>query len=112
MYTISYRNTGNGAATDVVIRDTLSPSLIYVSSSGSSTYDQDDHVVIWDINILNANMSSSGSVELRTRTQVPLLNGIVIGNTAKLNCYEGFSMTSSVNVSVEASPELYIAKSA
>ncbi|MCD6446878.1 MAG: DUF11 domain-containing protein, partial [Candidatus Marinimicrobia bacterium] len=111
LYTISYSNTGNGAATGVMITDTLSEHIIYVSSNGSSVYDSDHHTVIWNIGDVIANMSEAESLELKVRTSVPLNDGTVIINSAEIKCNEGFSKISSVNSTVNAEAVLLLSKS-
>jgi uncharacterized repeat protein (TIGR01451 family) len=110
-YRISYKNTGNGAATGVMITDTLSEHIIYVSSNGSSVYDSDHHTVIWNVGDMIANMSEAESLELKVRTSVPLNDGTVIINSAEIKCNEGFSKISSVNSTVNAEAVLLLSKS-
>ncbi len=48
-YTIPYRNYGSVDALDVVIIDTISSGLSYVSSTGSGTFDASSNTVTWNI---------------------------------------------------------------
>ena len=110
-YRISYLNTGNGEATNVIITDSLSSHVTYVSSSQAARYDAEHHVVTWEINDLEANMSLEGFVDLIVRTLMPLDNGSVIVNMASIDCYEGFSERSTVNTDVSSAPLLQLNKS-
>ena len=110
-YTITYRNSGNGTATEVMILDTLSGDIEYVSSTGSSAYDPAESVVSWYIGTLSANMASSDSVELVVRLKTPLTNGKVITNSASIFCEEGVTESASVDVTVASAPVLSIGKS-
>jgi len=105
-YTITYQNLGNGAATNVIITDTLSENVDYVSSTGSSFYDSQTRIATWNIGNLTANMSSSQSVELMVRIRSPLDNGTVITNSATITCDEGTTEQASVNTTVASAPEL------
>ncbi|MCK9483090.1 MAG: OmpA family protein [Candidatus Marinimicrobia bacterium] len=107
-YNIAFQNSGDGSASDVIITDTLSANVDYVSSSGSSAYDSQTRIVTWDIGTLTANMTTSQSVELTVQVKSPLNNGTVITNTAEIACSEGFSAKSVVSTTVESAPVLTI----
>ena len=111
-YSISYRNIGNGRATEMVIRDTLSQNVAYVSSTGNSHYDSDHHVVTWEYDELVSNMGQSLRVGLVVRTQMPLKNNFVIANTASIECFEGIKARATVNTTVHSKPVLTLNKTA
>jgi len=110
-YSIRYRNTGNGAARNVIIRDTLSADVEYVSSGGNASYDTDTRVVSWYIAELPANMPALQTQALRIRVLSPLQNGTVIENKVKISSREGFYAAASIAVTVESAPLLSLTKS-
>lgn len=110
-YTLSYLNNGNGSAGNVMIRDTLSADVEYVSGGEIAAYDSLNHVVSWNIGSLPANMNSAGTRELLVRVKAPLPNGKIINNKATLSCDEGFSVNASETFTVISTPVLTLTKS-
>lgn len=111
-YLIEYRNSGNGVARNVTIRDTLSAELEFVSADGSVSYEALNRVVHWNIGSLPANMAATETQLLRVRVQSPLPNGTLIDNTAHIESREGFSAVASAHVTVESAAQLSLIKSA
>jgi uncharacterized repeat protein (TIGR01451 family) len=70
-YTIDYRNYGSLDAKDVVITDTLHKDFIYVSSTGSGSYDNASHTVSWKIGTLPGFKTATGVTP--TKGQVKLV---------------------------------------
>ncbi len=110
-YHLIYMNTGSGRATDVTVRDTLPNEVSYVSSNGSSLYYEDLHLVEWELGEVSESMTAAEDLILTVRSNMPLSNGHVIANTAEITCNEGFTETSSVNVTVSSAPALILNKS-
>ena len=82
-YTISYDNSGNTSDVhNVVITDTLSPHVSYVSSVGG-TYNAGAHEVVWNIGYLTTTLpAAKGAVTLTVRVSLTADSSIV--NTATL----------------------------
>ena len=110
LYSIAYRNIGNGSASQTILRDTLASTLEYLSSDGSSSYNSETHVVSWELGQLPSQMSASEMVHLRVKTKIPLENGTVIHNSISMSCYEGFDAHASADVNVTSSADLYLDK--
>jgi uncharacterized repeat protein (TIGR01451 family) len=102
-YTLSYSNTGNSNATNVVITDTVPAGTTFVSATGGGT--QAGGVVTWNIGGLAS--GGSGLVQVVVSINTPVANGTVITNsTYGIDCTEtapvsgaaaGTTVTSSVN---------------
>ncbi|HSN77670.1 MAG TPA: hypothetical protein VL334_21560 [Anaerolineae bacterium] len=78
VYTLSYRNDGNVAATGVTIVDTLDADVTYVSCSDTCTYDAGAHTVTWSIGELAVGGSGTRTVTVNVNTTAA--TGAVIGN--------------------------------
>ncbi|MDD3966225.1 MAG: OmpA family protein [Candidatus Neomarinimicrobiota bacterium] len=111
-YGIAYRNTGNGLARDVIIRDTLSADVQYVAASGNVSYDPGTGVVSWQIGTLPENMAAAQSQSLQVRVRSPLPNGTLIENRAVMSSREGFSAAGAVTATVASTPVLSLTKTA
>jgi uncharacterized repeat protein (TIGR01451 family) len=75
-FTIQVTNSGSGAATNVIVRDTLDAGLAYVASSPTATTAAygDTRILSWSIGTLTAGTSSSLTVTTTTRTEGVLYN--------------------------------------
>ncbi|MDI9569429.1 MAG: carboxypeptidase regulatory-like domain-containing protein [Pseudomonadota bacterium] len=113
-YTINYNNTGNMAATGVVIVDTIPEDTTYVANSASNggVYDPQAKTVTWNIASLAANTSDSVSFKVTVKT--PLADGTKITNAAysiqstQTAQVKGQSKESTV----ESKPEFQLTKTA
>jgi uncharacterized repeat protein (TIGR01451 family) len=70
-YTIDYRNYGSIDAKEVVVTDTLHKDFIYVSSTGSGSYENASHTVSWHIGTLPGFKTATGITP--TKGQVKLV---------------------------------------
>lgn len=77
-YTLTYKNSGNQAATGVKITDLLPDNTSFVQASDGGTLS--GGVVSWSIGTVAAD--SSGSVTLVVKVNSPLASGTVISNHA------------------------------
>jgi uncharacterized repeat protein (TIGR01451 family) len=98
-YTITYENSGNMAATDVTIRDTLSGYLNYISSSDGGLFAPDSRsggLVSWSLGDVPA--GSSGTVSIQTKVKISseypagdpgtIADGAVISNNVIISSNE------------------------
>ncbi|WP_461131749.1 SdrD B-like domain-containing protein, partial [Spirosoma aerophilum] len=75
-FTIQVNNSGSGAATNVIVRDTLDVGLAYVSSSPTATtaaYGA-TRILSWNIGTITAGASTSLTVTTTTRAEGVLYN--------------------------------------
>jgi uncharacterized repeat protein (TIGR01451 family) len=113
IYTLTYENSGDGVATDVVITDTIPEDTTFVSSNPN--YDgvnQDSYT--WDIG--NVAAHSGGSITITVTVDPGTPDGTLLRNTATMdyddangNPYD--QMTDHADVTVTA-PEMIFSKSA
>jgi len=76
-YSLSFSNTGNAAATGVVITDVVPANTTFVSATGGGMLGTGG-VVSWSIGTLAA--GATGSVQMVVRVASPLPNGTLISN--------------------------------
>ncbi len=103
-YTLSYSNTGDTAATGVVVSDTVPANTTFVSATGGGTLASG--VVSWTIGTLNA--AASGSVQMVVRVASPLANGTLITNgTYSIRCNETPAVAgAAISTTVGSAPVL------
>ena len=108
-YTLSYQNTGNAAATNVVVSDTVPANTTFVSATGGGSPDPST-VVHWNLGTLAA--GASGMVQMVVRVASPLPNGTPITNGAYgiASSETGVVSGPSVTTTVMSSPLLSISK--
>lgn len=116
-YTINFKNIGDADCTNVQVRDTLKPVMMYVSESHSSnvtsgTYNLNDHEVRWDAGTLSPNEEGWAKVKGKVKTlTVQDACSETFVNYADINSSEyGNSWTSSqppvsVTVTKDCSPK-------
>ena len=112
-YTIYYRNTGNMAAGNVVIRDTIptDPSVTYVSATGGGTLA--GGVVTWTIASAPAAMAQEAFVEFTVTVKDGTANGTKIQNTVYSIQSDQTALTAGqtgVETTVVSQPILNISK--
>ncbi|MCF7824634.1 MAG: DUF11 domain-containing protein [Candidatus Marinimicrobia bacterium] len=108
-YVFSFSNEGNGIATGVEIKDTLSTHLSFIRGSGNTSYDPVTRTVTWAIGQLNPD--SSASVLLQTKISKPMAPGSSISNSATISCNEGV-LAGTTGSTIVHSPLLDVALSA
>ena len=119
-YTIHFRNSGNVAATDVVITDSLSRHLIFASASGNGVFTAGppgSGTVTWNIGTLDA--GSFGAVTITARVKTPadyaegdpetITVGTEVPNTALIAAQEA-SAEALVTTTVSEGPNLVLTK--
>ena len=107
VYTIGYANTGNAAASGVVISDPLPSRTTFISATGGGT--NTNGTVTWNIGTVNA--GASGSVTLTVVLDATFPGGTtIVNNTATLSATGVSSLAGSTSTSVSASQKLSITK--
>ncbi|MCR4407841.1 MAG: PKD domain-containing protein [Anaerolineae bacterium] len=107
-YTLTYTNTGQSLANDVVLSDHLPPytTLAYATPG----YNYANGVVSWTVGALPKDQG--GSRTLAVRVTSPLTNGTSLVNTAYIDSFETEPSGDSLVTYVRSRPQLYIAKRA
>lgn len=105
-YTLSYANTGNAAAENIILEDQLPPQTSFVSASGGGTLQ--GNRVIWTDPSIEANESAEVLLTLQINSDVP--DGSNILNTAILNSNNTLSISANDTVTVQRSPVLSLAQ--
>jgi len=107
-YTLSYANTGDQEATNVILSDGVPANTSFVSSTGGGTLASG--VVTWRLGILAA--GASGSVQMTVRVASPLTNGTVINNsTGSIDSNETAPVSAGVvGTTVTSSPALALSQ--
>ncbi|PUA29405.1 MAG: hypothetical protein B0W54_02105 [Cellvibrio sp. 79] len=96
-YTLSYSNTGNATASNVVITDTLPNGMSYTSSTGSGSHSSG--VVTWNIGSVAAGVSGSVTVTA-TAAAAPFTYPNPTTNTATINWTGGSAVTADTQVGI------------
>ena len=111
VYTLSYSNDGNIAATGVTVVDTLDADVTYVSCSDSCAYDANGRTVSWAIGDLAVGAAGTRTVTVSVNTAAA--PGAVIGNKAAITGNEpdsDLSNNTAYDSDVVARPEIVLAK--
>ncbi|MGE0085837.1 MAG: hypothetical protein AB7S75_15620, partial [Desulfococcaceae bacterium] len=95
-FTISYMNTGNVAATGVIITDDVPTGFTYVSNTGGGSYAAP--TVTWNIGTVAA--GGTGSVTVTMQTGNPFTGSNPTTNTATIDSNETTQVSDSVQVGV------------
>ncbi len=82
-FTISYKNTGNGGATGVVITDTVDTNLENVQVQNNGTYDPAAGKITWNIDRVSA--GGQGSVAFAAKIKAGTAAGTKIKDTAVID---------------------------
>jgi len=99
-FTIKYKNTGNGPATNVIITDRIDSNLSNVTNiSDGGRYNAG--TITW--NLAEIGVEYGGEVHFEATVFSPLSAGVVIRNMAQISANEGFWQTNEVEVVI---PEL------
>lgn len=108
-YELSFSNTGNQDASQVVVTDNLPGHVQFGSASGNGVYDAATRTVTWNIGDLPA--GQTGTVQLSLTVDSPLADGTQLINGATINSPQA-STTSQVITHVSSRPRLAIVKEA
>jgi uncharacterized repeat protein (TIGR01451 family) len=108
-YTLTYRNTGNADASDVVLSDTLPARTTFVSASGGGTFA--GGVVTWSLGTVAA--GTSGSVLLTVQLDAVFPHGVTpVENSAVVSSATTAPVGSNpATTTVSAAPSLSLTKS-
>ncbi len=109
-FTISYGNTGDDSAFDVVLVDPLPPGTTFVSASAGGSHDPATGTVTWTLGTLAA--GASGSVTVSVQLPTPMPDGSVVVNNATVSAANGVPATAQASSLVGSSPVLTLAKTA
>jgi len=101
IYTISYRNGGQGQATGAAILDTVPSGAEYHSCTGGGSHH--GRVVTWSPGTIPP--GDSGSVTLTVTVDSPLPNGTLIHNRAHVTCAQGAGSSASEVTTVRSAPQ-------
>ncbi len=107
-YTLSYRNTGNADARDVVLSDALPARATFVSASNGGTFA--NGTVTWSLGTVGA--GTSGSVTVTVQLDAVFPNGTTtVTNTASASSANAGTVGSNpVTTTVSAAPSLSVTK--
>jgi len=107
-YTIIYSNTGNAAATNLVITETLDNNLSFVSSEPTPSGGT-GHVRTWTISQLDPD--GPHQIVITASVESPLPNGTVLTSTTQMNSDQTDPVVAStVTTTVHSQPVLSITK--
>jgi uncharacterized repeat protein (TIGR01451 family) len=101
VYTIRYRNSGQGLATAVTLVDTIPSAADYHSCTGGGSHSSG--VVTWSLGGVSA--GDSGSVALTVVVDSPLPNGTLLTNRARIGCSQGICSSAVEVTPVRSAPE-------
>jgi len=109
-YTLHWEVTGNEAAQNIVITDTIPANTVFESCSGCVLYPQG--YVQWNLGGDYA-PGAWGDESLQVRVDTPLPNGTVIYNNARIrDGNDGVPVETTIDTTVESDHELDVSKSA
>ena len=113
-YTLAYGNSGNIAASNVIITDALPANLTYVPNSATGSPMVNGSTLTWSPGALA--VSGSGQVTFQATVAAGTASGSTINNTASISCTEVptavQSNTATVTVTAApVSPNLTLSKS-
>ena len=106
-YTLSWRNTGSDAATNVMLQDVLPDKTSYSNSTGNATVNGQQ--INWNLGTVAA--GATGSVTLSALIVTPIADGTILHNTASIECTEfTIPATAFTDTTVSSAPRLSISK--
>jgi len=112
-YTLTYKNSGNKTATNVVITDSLPANTSFLEASNSGTFN--NNVITWNLGDIAAGGSSS--VTFKVNVNTGLANSTVIANQGTIDSNETDPLNSNIvthnvsktTVTTEGSPSTPVA---
>jgi uncharacterized repeat protein (TIGR01451 family) len=106
-YTIRVRNSGAATATGVVVTDALPAQLTFVSASLGGTFATG--TVSWTLGVVPPGVTRTLRVTAQLAT--PLDNGVIISNTAVIDCLELVPFTTAAAAfTIQSAPVLVVNK--
>ncbi|MEA1965036.1 MAG: hypothetical protein U9O41_07930 [Candidatus Aerophobetes bacterium] len=106
-YTLTYQNTGNEVAHDVVIADYLPADVTYISASGTLSFS--DRTLTWDIGDLSPQVGEQ-TLTINVTVNSPLPDGTTLENTANIWCSQDVGSYITESTTVHSAPLLMITK--
>ncbi len=107
VYTITYNNTGNAAATSARLTLNLDDNVSYVTAS-SPPSSGSGQVRRWSLGSMSAGVSRQ--VIVTTTVLMPLDNGVPLTSVVGLDSYQTVAVTDSERTTVHSQPVLHIGK--
>jgi uncharacterized repeat protein (TIGR01451 family) len=104
-YAIRYGNTGNTAATNLVVSATYDPNVTFLASSPPPDAGTTN---VWTLGSLNNGVTGQVSVTVRVNT--PLPNGTMISTQGVVTAAGGLVANASQSTTVQSAPALSITK--
>jgi len=112
-YTITYQNTGNSAATGVVVTDALSDRMEFISASDGGVFEPDTRLITWTLGELSPGEVQTRLVQARV-TPLAAANdprrAEAINNVATLTSIEADPVEASATTIVGSAPNLLLAQ--
>ncbi len=106
IYTLTFDNVGDAAATHVELIDPVPPGMVFVSATHGGTYDADGDAVRWHFGAAPAGCRLEVMVTLRLESRFPL-GTTEIGNQATASVDDSAAVESNEHLlEVHAAPEL------
>jgi len=99
-YTLDYRNEGTEIATAVVLYDTLSTEVEYVSASPAHTYNPETGIITW--NLVDLAPGDSGVVYFSAKVRVDINHSAQVHNGGFLTCEQGAGSVAAHTLTVRA----------
>jgi uncharacterized repeat protein (TIGR01451 family) len=117
-YTLCYANTGNGNATNVVLRDMIPVFTTYVdgSATGGAVYDAAGRRLTWDLGTIGPDVTGCVSFVVTVDMTIPgvteVNQGWTVDNIAHLDSLEKPRITATTSNPLNATVKLILSKSA
>ncbi|RKX24808.1 MAG: hypothetical protein DRP46_12780, partial [Candidatus Zixiibacteriota bacterium] len=107
-YTLSYSNTGNEIATNVIVSDTLPPDVTFAGALPTPTAVA-GRTLYWEIGSLTPTVSAaSDQIVLTARVHAPLPNGTLLTNTAAIDSDQTTPQRVVATTTVHSAPILHL----
>lgn len=112
-YTITYSNSGNANATDVIITDVLDSRVIFGTASGGGIHDGSPlgGNIRWNIGTVDGEGAEVGTLIVTVVVSSPLPNDSVLTNTIIMTSTESITASDIVTTLVNSTPNFRIVKS-
>ncbi len=110
-YTITYTNSGNGPATNVVISDQLPTDISggWANPAPNSGTFAPGNTLVWNIGTLNGG-GAAGTIHLYLTTTAPLDAPVMVTDRVTIAATGGYSAAALAETTITCSPEVTIVK--
>jgi len=109
-YTLTYENTGNDAATGVMIVDTLPGNVTFQSASSGGIYNSANRTVTWTVGTVASGIKEI--LKVTVQTHAGLAPGTRISNHASITSAEHTADTATITTKIGSAPNVVIIDSA